>query len=235
MSRICPGVWPNVPQGRQAGQVRPDIFEQQLRTKFLFMLISVHCCVRDPASLVGIRHRELRIRHWINSCLEMNSNQPTNFTFNLPEEFSREPSDSNKTPRTTEGTTDRPRLPAAVVPLFEALRRLRIQAHRCQRHIDFLKTCIKDGIVPKGLQTRVNPQLPNFSTQFGISWDQCHVEFGLKLTNLLQNFWTERHEYLTTEIEAIKDQRANQSNYYPGYSRSHLDTYWGSCRKHQTP
>lgn len=63
---------------------------------------------------------------------------------------------------------------------------------RSDQHIAFLQKSIASGTIPKGLRTRVYPQLPQNNTDFSINWDECHMNFGIELTNILLEYWTNR-------------------------------------------
>ena len=93
----------------------------------------------------------------------MTTEGTNSFHFSFPNNSEETPSNREKRPRTEE-SQDRVNLPAVVVPCFRALRKLRIQTYKCQKHIDFLKRCITEGfLLTKNRHGEGTKMAPNYA------------------------------------------------------------------------
>ena len=86
---------------------------------------------------------------------------------------------------------------------FNALTKLYTTRDQSQHHIDFLTTSIFAGRTPKGLKKKITAQIPNPDITFMLDWEQAHIDFGMKLTETLQKFWTRHQSNIDTLINDI--------------------------------
>ena len=105
------------------------------------------------------------------------------------------------------------RLPDNLVPLFRALRKLRISEFKCDNHIEFLSRCESRNFIPKGLnQNKTQPQTPTFPTRFLIQWETAHQQFGKSLTKILLDYWKYYKEELTKDIASVTESIENSTS-----------------------
>ena len=76
--------------------------------------------------------------------------------------------------------------------IFKVLKDIRLRQTRSQHHLELIDKAISDGVVLNGLRREVRPQIPDQPIDLVIKWEQAHLDFGLKLQQLLQEYWTEK-------------------------------------------
>ena len=101
-------------------------------------------------------------------------------------------------------TPTAPTIPANAVPHFKIARKLALNLNKSNHHATYLENCLSRNAAPRGLQARVAPQIPDSDWAFSLKWEQAHQEFGLKLTELLLEYYNTRKAKLNVEIESTK-------------------------------
>ena len=96
------------------------------------------------------------------------------------------------------------RIPDPAIPYYKLCRKLTLNLNKAQHHHTYLQQCIESNITPKGLQTRVPPQIPDQKSTFTIKWEQAHLEFSQNLTKILSKYYQERIEEIRLELETNK-------------------------------
>lgn len=96
---------------------------------------------------------------------------------------------------------DNPKFKDSILPLYRAYRKATTAFTKSTHHKEFLTTCIDNGTTPRGLRPNIQPQVPNPNTDFILKWEEATVKYGQKLTEVLQEYWTNREETLKWEVE----------------------------------
>ena len=97
------------------------------------------------------------------------------------------------------------RIPDPAIPYYKLCRKLALNLNKAQHHHTYLQQCIESIITPKGLQTKVPPQIPDQKSTFTIEWEQSHLEFSRNLTIILSEYYHERIEEIKQELEISKN------------------------------
>ena len=64
------------------------------------------------------------------------------------------------------------------IPYFRLYQKMVLNLNKAQHHHTYLTTCIDTNLTPKGLQTRVAPQVPDQDFEFSIKWEQAHLDLS---------------------------------------------------------
>jgi hypothetical protein len=88
---------------------------------------------------------------------------------------------------------------------LKVLIKLTRQNVKANHHIEILAKCVEEKRPPKGLVPRINPRLPITTSSFILDWEETLHLTGLKLTQKLLDYWTERSMQLQIELKQIRD------------------------------
>lgn len=94
------------------------------------------------------------------------------------------------------------RIPDTALPYFRIARRALQAQLRSEHHAEYLKFCLDNNSTPRGLQTRVQPSIPEQSFQFTIKWETAHTEVARNLTILLQKYYLDHSAHLKNEVDS---------------------------------
>ena len=87
---------------------------------------------------------------------------------------------------------------------IKAITKLVRSIERANHHIQLLKTAIEKKTPPRGLIPKISPKIPDTPGNFIIKWEGIQQETGLHLTETLRDYWIERSQKLSEELEPIK-------------------------------
>jgi hypothetical protein len=76
--------------------------------------------------------------------------------------------------------------------LFKVLKDIKLRQARSEHHLALVDKAIAEGVVLNGLRREVRPQIPDQPIDLVIKWEQAHLDFGRKLQELLQGYWTDK-------------------------------------------
>ena len=88
---------------------------------------------------------------------------------------------------------------------IKAITKLVRSKERANHHIQLLKIAIDKKTSPRGLIPKISPKIPDTPGNFIIKWEGIQQETELHLTETLKDYWTERANKLTEELEPIKN------------------------------
>lgn len=89
---------------------------------------------------------------------------------------------------------------------FRALIKVTRQRAKATHHIQLLTLAIDNKRPPRGLLPRVSVQIPEQPLMFTVNWEEVLYTTGLKLTQLLLDFWQERIERLSHDLSSLMRQ-----------------------------
>lgn len=112
----------------------------------------------------------------------------------------------NENPTVTETPPDKPRIPDDAVPHFRVLRKLVLSLNRATHHAEYLNECLSRRASPKGLQAKIQPQVPETDLEFTLEWEKTHWEFSRSLTQQLHNYYKKRAKKLATTVERTRQE-----------------------------
>lgn len=102
-------------------------------------------------------------------------------------------------------------IPGNLVGHVRALIKTARAITKSEHHIEVLTTYATKENPPAGLTPRIKPQVPFPPISFQIQWQDKLQDFGLTLVRLLQEFWQERHQQLTTDQKRLEDTIKNRA------------------------
>ena len=76
---------------------------------------------------------------------------------------------------------------------------------RANYHIQLLNTAIDKKTPPKGLIPKISPMIPDTPGKFIVKWEGIQQETGLHLTETLRDYWIDRVNKLSKELDSIKN------------------------------
>ena len=76
---------------------------------------------------------------------------------------------------------------------------------RANHHIQQLNTAIDKKTPPRGLIPRISPKIPETPGNFIIKWEGIQQETGLHLTETLRDYWIDKAQKLSEELDPIKN------------------------------
>ena len=88
---------------------------------------------------------------------------------------------------------------------IKAITKLVRSIERANHHIQLLKTAVDKKIPPRGLIPKISPKIPDTPGNFIIKWEGIQQETGLHLTETLKDYWIDRANRPSEELEPIKN------------------------------
>ena len=71
--------------------------------------------------------------------------------------------------------------------------------------MQILPTEIDKKKLPRGLIPKINPKIPDTPGKFIVKWEGIQQEAGLQLTETLREYWIDRSNKLSEELDPIKN------------------------------
>jgi hypothetical protein len=91
--------------------------------------------------------------------------------------------------------------------ICKVLKDIQLRYTRSLHHLKVVNKAIEEGSVLNGLRRDIRPQVPDQPIDFVLKWEQAHLDFGLKLQRLLQEYWVNKsasyQEDLTNTLKRI--------------------------------
>ena len=106
--------------------------------------------------------------------------------------------------------TETTRIPADAIPYHKLSRKIATNLHNATEHIEFLNECIIKNTVPKGLQGKITPQIPENNWEFLLKGEETLKECGKKLRLQLKDFYQTRQETLKQDYPKSKNRTRNK-------------------------
>ena len=88
---------------------------------------------------------------------------------------------------------------------IKAITKLVRSIERANHHIQLLNTAIDKKTPPRGLIPKINPKIPDIPGKFIIKWEGIQQETGLHLTETLRDYWIDRVNKLSEDLDPIKN------------------------------
>ena len=88
---------------------------------------------------------------------------------------------------------------------IKAITKLVRSIERAYHHIQLLTTAIDKRKPPRGLIPKMSPKIPDTPGKFIIKWEGIQQETGLHLTQAQREYWIDRSNQPTEELDPIKD------------------------------
>ena len=92
------------------------------------------------------------------------------------------------------------------------LNRLKYKQVRFESHKKFLSRCITDGLVPKGLELKLEPTIGNHDQNFLDNWYSKLKQFSLSLMKDIVQFCDKTIDATTTEISTTESSLKSNTN-----------------------
>ena len=106
--------------------------------------------------------------------------------------------------------TETTRIPADAIPYYKLARKIATNLKKASNHTKFLNECIIKNTVPKGLQGKVTPQIPENDWEFILKWEQTQLDCAKKLRLLLKDYYQSRQQTLQKDFEDAKTKLENK-------------------------
>ena len=88
---------------------------------------------------------------------------------------------------------------------IKAITKLVRTIERAHHHIQLLNTAIDKKTPSRGLIPMISPKIPDTQGKFIIKWEGIQQETGLHLTETLRDYWIDRANKLSEELDPIKN------------------------------
>ena len=88
---------------------------------------------------------------------------------------------------------------------IKAITKLVRSIERANHHIQLLNTAIDKKTPPRGLIPKIGPKISHTPGKFIIKWEGIQQETGLHLTETLIDYWIDRANKLSEELDPIKN------------------------------
>ena len=88
---------------------------------------------------------------------------------------------------------------------FKVLKKLHIQCTRTNPHINYLRKCLENKLIPKALRINIVLQVPVISSTLRHQWEEAQLNFGYSLNKLLLNYWEIQDKNISEEIGNIQE------------------------------
>jgi hypothetical protein len=139
---------------------------------------------------------------------------PTNDSPNTPNsdkwDSDEEQDDNTSNPdtfNTAKFTTEEPETTTpSTEALFRTLRRIKGKTIQCQHHITNMENHIMKGSCPKGLEIRLQPNVPTIDTVLIREWERLNLNHQAKLILCIRDYWKRHHQNLLDQCKNLEDE-----------------------------
>jgi hypothetical protein len=84
--------------------------------------------------------------------------------------------------------------------VLKVLKDLTLKQTRAKFHLQGLQTSRAEGKQVNGLRRDVRPTFPDLPSDLSIEWEQAHLDFVNRLTDLLITYWERKISVITQEL-----------------------------------